>query len=215
MAEIELGTISESNRDRILRAATQLCAAQGYETADIDQVVERAGLERRDFTNLFSSVEECLAAAMAAVMTKSMTEISASYRPDRSEWENGVAGMKAVLEMMAAHPSTAHLVYIGSRQMAPPAVYQAYQTGVSVFAAMIERLWEYSDLEVQPGRVSLAVIGSTEAVVRREIAAGRTDQLPRCLPDLVYGYTVPFLGQEKALKLADIAREMLAGTPWE
>jgi AcrR family transcriptional regulator len=215
MAEIELGTLSESNRDRILRAATQLCAEQGYEATGIDEVVERAGLEREDFTNLFPSVEECLAAAISAVMTKSMTEIATAYRPDRSEWENGVAGMKAVLELMAAHPSSAHLVFIGARQMAPPAVYRAYETGVSVFAAMVERLWEYSEIDVQPASVSRAVIGSTEGVVRREIAAGRTDELPRCLPDVVYGYTVPFLGQEKALRLVGIARELLVGTPWE
>jgi hypothetical protein len=79
--------------------------------------------------------------------------------------------------------------------------------------ALLERLWDYSSIEVSPAPAARAVLGSAEAVVRREIVAGRIDSLPRLLPDFTYGAMVPFVGQEDALKLSRQARELLAGTP--
>jgi hypothetical protein len=47
--------------------------------------------------------------------------------------------------------------------------------------------------------------------VRREIAAGRAERLPSMLPDLVYAGTVPFLGQEEALRLARRGQDLAQG----
>ncbi len=79
---------------------------------------------------------------------------------------------------------------------------------------MIERLWRYSELDVQPRHAASAALGGAEAVVRAEIVAGRGSELPALLPGLVYGATVPFLGQEEAMRLARQGRELLAGSEW-
>jgi hypothetical protein len=99
--------------------------------------------------------------------------------------------------------------------MSPPRVLQVTEAGSGVITAMLERLWEHSESEVQPTRAARAALGGAEAVVRREIAAGRTEQLPGLLPVFAYGTAVPFLGQERALGLAGRAREMLKGTLWQ
>lgn len=214
-AAVETDVLSESNRERLLRAGMEVCAERGHAEASITEIARRAGLREEDFTNLFADVEGCLAAAMSEVMARALAEVSGSYKPDRSEWENGLVGLRSVLELMAAHPSWAHLAYIGSRQMAPPAVQSAYETGIGVFGSMIARLWEYSRIEVQPQSAPRAAIGSGEAVLRAKIAAGEAERLPEVLPDFVYGLTVPFFGHAGALRFAEEGRGLLQGTRWE
>jgi AcrR family transcriptional regulator len=193
----------------------ELCAEQGFEQTTVAQVSSRAGVDAEVFDGLFADLEECLLAVVSALLGEVVSVIGATYSPDRAEWESGLRGMLAILELMAAHPSFAYLAYIGARQMAPPRVLQATEAGSGVITAMLERLWEHSDATAQPALSARAALGGAEAVARREVAAGRAEGLPRLLPDFVYGVAVPFLGQARALGLARRAREMLRGTAWE
>jgi AcrR family transcriptional regulator len=206
--------LGRSERERILQATAELCARQGFEQTTVGQVLDHAEVTEETFDRLFGNLEECLVAVMNALLGEVVSVVGASYSPDRPEWESGLRGIHAILELMAAHPSFAYLAYIGARQMSPPRVLVVTEAGSNVNTAMLERLWEHSDSEVQPPRAARAALGGAEAVVRREIAAGRTDQLPRLLPEFAYGTAVPFLGQARAASLARRAREMLAGTVW-
>lgn len=208
------GLLTPSEREQILRATAELCAERGYAHTTVEDVVERAGSTSAAFHNLFGSVEECTIAALNAITAQVLAEVSASYSADLSEWDSGLLGMKAILELMAAHPSFAYLGYIASRQMSPPQVQEIYTVATQMLTMMIERLWEYSNLEIQPKSAARAALGGCEAVVRREIVAGRCEQLPRVLPDLAFGATVPFLGQEEAQRMARRARELLADSDW-
>jgi AcrR family transcriptional regulator len=206
--------VSPSERERVLQAMTELCAEQGYEETSTEEVVERAGVSAERFDEMFADKEECLLAAINAIVSEILSVVSGSYSADASEWDSGLLGMRGLLELMAAHPSSAQLAFIGSRQMGPPRVRKAHESAAWVLATMIDRLREYSEIQAQPASTARGSLGAAEAVVRREIVAGRTDQLPRLLPDFIYGATVPFLGQEEALRLARRARELLRGSAW-
>jgi AcrR family transcriptional regulator len=207
--------LGDSERERILRSMAELCAERGYRETTIEAVVQRADSSAEAFQKLFGGLEECMVAAMNAITAQVLAETSAVYSADRSEWESGMLGIKAILELMAAYPNFAYLSYVGARQMAPAQARQVYRTGIHILAMMIERLWEYSDLDLQPEAAAKAVLGGCEAVARREIVAGRADRLPSLLPDFVYAATVSFLGQEEAMRLARRGRELLVGSGWE
>jgi hypothetical protein len=83
------------------------------------------------------------------------------------------------------------------------------EAGQQMLGAMLERGWEYSDSECQPATAALGVLGGAQALVRRELAAGRAAALPEILPDCVYAATVPFLGQAESLRLARQAADLL------
>jgi hypothetical protein len=153
--------------------------------------------------------EECMAAAENAVLLEVVTAVSRTYSPDRSEWESVIYGVKAILDLMAANPGFAYLGYIASRQMASGQVKEINESGHRMLEAMLERGWEYSDSTHQPASAALGVLGGAQAIVRRELAAGRAERLPRILPDCVYIATVPFLGQREALRLTRQANELL------
>jgi AcrR family transcriptional regulator len=190
-------------RDRLIAAAAELCMERGYEELEEKSIAERAGQSEETMRRLFpGGVEECLAAAENAILLEVVTAVSRSYSPDRSEWESVIFGVKAILELMAENPEFAYLGYIFSRQMAPGKVKEINETGHRMVEAMLERGWEYSTTRLQPASAALGVLGGAEAIVRRELVAGRAAELPRILPDCVYIATVPFLGQREALRLA-------------
>jgi AcrR family transcriptional regulator len=206
--------LSGSDRDRLIAAAAELSAESGYSEIDEARIARRAGLAPEILWNHFSTgKEECLVAAENAILLEVVTVVSRSYSADRSEWESMIHGVKAILELMAATPAFAYLGYVFSRQMAPGPMREITKTGHQMLEAMLERGWEYSDSAHQPAIAALGVLGGAQAIVRRELVAGRAAELPRLLPDFVYVATVPFLGQRESLRLAREAADLLHEPP--
>lgn len=214
--DVKSDIFSPSERNLVLQATADLCAEQGYEATTIEQVVSRSGVSPEAFAQMFGDdLEECLLAAVSAIVGEVMSAVAFSYSPDRPERDSGLLGIKALLELMAANPSFARLGYIVSRQMATPQLYEAYQSAANLLTVMLDRLRDQSPDLQPPRHLARTALGGPEAVVRAEIMGGRIEQLPRLLPDLAYAATVGFLGQEEALRLAARGRELLRGTAWE
>jgi AcrR family transcriptional regulator len=204
-----------SERDRLVEAMAASCASRGYLETSVEELCAEAGVARAAFGRHFESKEECALAAVEAILAAGMAAVAGAYSPDSSEWESALQALRALLELFAARPALASLAFTDSRQAMPAKPLERYKSGFAILTAMLDRLREDSEGGgLAPSIGARAAIGGGEAVVRREIAAGRGDQLPRVLPDLVYGGTVPFLGQEEALRLARRGRELLAGTRW-
>jgi AcrR family transcriptional regulator len=204
-----------SERERVLQAMAELCAERGYRETTVEAVVERAGVTQETFDSMFKDGrDECLLAAVNAIMGETVSVVSGAYSADQSEWDSAIAGIRAILELMAANPSYASLGYIVGRHEGPPEVKQVYESGVNVLVVMLDRLRDYGGWDTQPPSAARAALGGAEALVRREIVAGRVEQLPRHLPAFVYAATVPFLGQDEALRLSRRARKAMAGSAW-
>lgn len=202
--------LGDEPRDRLIAAAAGLGMERGYEEVGEGEIAERAGLTVMTLRQVFpGGREECLAAAENAILLEVVTAVSRTYSADRSEWESVIYGVKAILDLMAENPEFAYMGYIFSRQMAPGQVKEINETGHRMLEAMLERGWEYSGSVHQPACAALGVLGGAQAIVRRELVAGRAAELPRILPDCVYIATVPFLGQSEAMRLARQAEALL------
>jgi AcrR family transcriptional regulator len=205
--------LGASERESVLRAMAALCAERGYEMVRIEDVAARSGTSSARIGKMFGDKERLGTETVKAILSEVMATVASSYSPDSGEAESGIRAIRAILELMAAHPSFAHLSYIGSRQMMPRRPHEVYLSGVEILCAMVDRLRPPGS--VAPPSAARAAFGSAEALVRREITAGRTEMLPRLLPDLVYGATVSILGQKEALRLGRMAEAMLAETQWD
>jgi AcrR family transcriptional regulator len=200
--------LGDEPRERLIAAAAELCAELGYDEMLDEEIAARAGLPAEALRRHFpGGKEECLLAAENAILLEVVAAVSRSYAADRPEWESVIRGVEAILELMAENPGFAYLGYIFSRQMASGPVREVNEGGHRMVEAMLERGWEYSQGGDQPAKTALGVLGGAQAIVRRELVAGRAAQLPQILPDCVYIATVPFLGQREALRLAGLARE--------
>jgi len=204
-----LNSQDDEPRDRLIAAVASLCTERGYEEITEKEIAARAGVPRARMAELFpGGKEDCLVAAENKILLDVVGAVSQGYSADRSEWDNVIHGVHRVLQVVASIPDFAYLGYVFSRQMAPGRIREINETGHHMLEAMLERGWAYSDSTEQPGCTALGVLGGAQALVRRELAAGRAEQLPEILPECVYIATVPFLGQAEALRLARRAREL-------
>jgi AcrR family transcriptional regulator len=198
--------LAVSDRERILQAMADCCAESGYAGTTVEAVLERAGVEPQSFENHFASKEDCALAALNKIVSEtlariSMTSADAAGAVERRKYEG-----KAILELMAARPSFAKLGFIESRQGGTERMHGAYESGARVLALMMERLGGAGG----SATTARAALGGAEAVIRRELAAGRAAGLPQLLPDFVYAVLVPFVGQGEALRQAKLATTVVA-----
>jgi AcrR family transcriptional regulator len=197
-------------RAALIDEMARSCLEHGYLETTIEGLLAGAGLTRADFDRHFASKEECALAAVETILSEGMATVSTAYSADRSERESALRSLRSLLELFASDPARASLAFTESRQMMPAAASERYRSGFAILTAMLDRLRADARKSAAPPQAARAAIGGGEALVRREIAAGRGSELPRILPDLVYSATVPFLGQAEALRLARQARKLLA-----
>lgn len=200
---------AETMRERALLATAEVWKERGYEGLSVAAICERAGLETKVFSTMFPDVEAASRSAVETPIAAMVGLVGEQFALDRSEPESCMMGIVAILKLMAANPAYAYVVYVGRRLGRVPGRVSGVATTAGWFlAAMLERLRESSALGEQPVGSGLGALGAAEAVVRREVLAGRTDHLLAICPSVVYGATVPFVGQREALRLAHLSEQV-------
>jgi len=185
----------------------ECCADRGYAGTTVDAVIERAGVEAGSFAAHFAGKEDCALAALNRIVSETLARISLA-RPRAGEaFERRRYEVREILELMVAQPSFAWLGYVEARQGGTARMHDSYESAAGVLALMMERAGGAAE---QYGTAARAALGGAEAVVRRELAAGRAPELPRLLPDFVYAALVPFVGQREALRQAKKAARVAA-----
>lgn len=199
--------LATSDRDRILQAMADCCAEFGYLETTVETVLERAGVEAESFESLFAGKEDCALAALNKIVSETLAQISMAQVNGEDAIGRRKFEGKAILELMAARPSFVRLGLVSARQCGTPHMHDAYESAARVLALMMERLAGSTE---RPGATARAAFGGAEAVIRRELAAGRGSRLPQLLPDFVYAVLVPFVGQGEALRQAKLAARVTA-----
>ena len=200
--------VLESQRQRILDSMAALSAAEGFGEVSVAAVVERAGVSRATFYELFRDKEDCFVATMEEGLRRLMSAVMpAVYRGSSLEWPERVAGvLKALLNYLASDPDysqTAMVEALAGGEVA----FERYSTGTRMLVALLDegRALVGNDVYL-PSTTARAVLGAGETLVAGEMAAGRVDRIPELLPDFLYIALLPYLGQTDALAHAEQVR---------
>jgi AcrR family transcriptional regulator len=192
---------------------TECCAERGYEETRVEDVIGRAGVSRQSFDDLFSGKEDCALAALDRVMSEILASVGSIDSAGEADLGRGIGAGKTMLELIGARPSYPQLALVQARQGGSERMHERYKSGLQMLVLMVERARDFSSQSpASTEGAARAALGGVEAVVRRELAAGRAEQLPRLLPDFVYGVLVPLIGQEAALRQSVAASQLLAGS---
>ena len=188
--------VAESQRDRILKGMTIAAGRSGFRDAHVTEVVHRAGVSRRSFYEHFKGKEECFAAAYARSMEQLWQLTLREFEVER-EWVDGLrAGLAAMLSALARRPEVATVCFVEVLAAGPLAAEQR-----DVAMRKFLPLFEAAPTEVRPElrifeALGLGRVADLSAVLHREIAARRIEELPVLLPELMYMMVLPFLGPE-------------------
>ncbi|HEX7059055.1 MAG TPA: TetR/AcrR family transcriptional regulator [Solirubrobacterales bacterium] len=208
-ADLPEPLIPKSQRERILMAMADSCATKGYGATTIGDIVEPAGVSRATFYELFRDKEDCFHAAMELSLADAMGRIVAVYSPDKP-WAATVRDVAAAfLDLLASRPAFARMALVEAPASGDRG-YELYASGKRVLQALLDRgrddPMEEQGIPTSAGRAALA---AAESLIVGQILAGNAERLRELLPDVVYITTVPYLGQDEALRQSREAEKAL------
>lgn len=204
--------IAHSQRERILVSMAKTCAKKGYGATTIADVCEPAGVSRATFYELFKDKEDCFHAAMELSLADAMGRIVAVYSPDKP-WATMVRDAAAAfLDLLAGRPDFARMALVEAPSSGERA-FELYSSGKRVLQSLLERGRDDPVEETAiPSSAGRAALSAAESLIVGQILAGNTARLPELLPDVVYITTVPYLGQEEALRQSREAEKLVPST---
>ena len=194
------GEVGFDARERILRSMIGSVAERGYAGTDVSEVIESAGVPSAIFDRLFAGKDDCVLAAYDWAVDPILDQVATAYELGAAtSWSEGVRrGLEALLEAIAEQPDTARMALVEVPPISPDA-HARYRTTLERLASLLRGGREYlGEDEEPPPQVELMAVGGAEVILVDEVSAGRADQLPARMPEILFAILVPYLGPEDA-----------------
>jgi AcrR family transcriptional regulator len=184
--------------DRIIWSMVRAVAEKGRESVTVSEIVRRAGVPRVAFYELFENVDDCLFASYERVIDALYSYVRRAYEGD-GPWPLRLRrALHALLEAFSAEPEVARMATIEVPATQPEA-QRRYRDAMDRFVPLFRegRVYAGRAGDLPPDLERMAV-ASTEAIISEQVAAGRTEQLPKLLPDILLTVLIPYVGPEVA-----------------
>jgi AcrR family transcriptional regulator len=189
-----------TRRERLLEAMARVAAAKGYEATTVGDVVRFAGLGEDAFHESFASKEECFLAAYDAVVDVLVAHVTSAFEAAADEpWPARIgAGLRALVALLAAEADIARLAMV-EVTAAGEGARERYRAALARFTPFLEEGRACSpEGEQLPADTARLAIGGATSKIFDEVRAGRGEELPRLLPELLFAVLMPYLGPEAA-----------------
>lgn len=185
-------------RELVMLAMLEELAVRGYEAASVTRTLAGVGVSEAAFEAEFGDMDGCLYAAYELRAGQILAKAAAECQGVEPWPERIRVGLRTVLGELAARPRVAQAItrsFPGIR----PSAYERYVDLLSRFEPYMTAGRDYSGCgEELPSEVELLAVGAAEAIIFGEIDAGRADELPGMLPEILFSVLVPFIGPERA-----------------
>jgi len=194
--------VAAHQRERIVAGLAEAVAERGYNAVTITQIAKSARVSKRAFYEQFESKEECFLAAFEIVVAhlRDLIEVAIEPIPD---WPHRVvAGLRALLEFLAAEPVLARLCLVDS-VTAGPAVAERFREQINGFVPLLQPgRGERDNPRPLPDSTEETLIGALVSMLSRSLAFADVATLPQLLPDFVEFVLMPYVGPVEAHRLA-------------
>ncbi|HET9198618.1 MAG TPA: TetR/AcrR family transcriptional regulator [Solirubrobacterales bacterium] len=189
--------VERSQRERLLAAVVRVTAANGYESTTVGDVLGEAGVGRESFYELFEDKLDCMLAAHKILADDLEKRVRAVYL-EEGPWPQRVRrSLAATLEWFAADPEAARF-FLVELSTVGPAFRATFKAEYARFTELLDEGLGDDGPNPELTRATQMAVGAIMARIYEEAVLGRAAELPRLLPDLTYGFLVPFIGEEAA-----------------
>jgi AcrR family transcriptional regulator len=172
-----------TQRERILRAAVQVAAEQGYEKLTIPSISARAGTSNQTFYEHFKGKEDAFIAGFRALGGPAVRATAAASAGE-TEWRASVqSGLRGLLEHIAREPLFARVAFFELPTAGAKALDHA-DAIVRQFTAFLEPEAIPRELAPPPRVVVEAIGGGMWAAIEHEIVRGDVSSLPAKAPEI-------------------------------
>jgi AcrR family transcriptional regulator len=190
--------VNPGQREAVLRAALLELAAKGYRALSLAELGVECGVSEAELIAEFGDLDGCLSSAYELIAAQTLAAAGAACDTEMPWPERVQIGLSALVDRVAANPQLAQAMtraFPGIR----PATYGRYVELLAGFVPLMKEGREYSQAsEELPAEVELLAVGAAESIIFGELDAGRAEELPAMVPEILFSVLVPFIGPERA-----------------
>lgn len=188
--------VASHKRRRMMDAIADLTAGQGYEATKIADIVRSAAVARKTLYDNFDGKEDLFLSAVNSTITEMRVVVEEACEQNDAGEEGIVAGLEALLDFVAAHPTASRMCMVEAIS-ATPSSARLYDAGVHDFVELLQKnAPEGADL---PGTIEESLIGGVAWILQVQIRKGGAERAPELLPELSQFVLSPYLGVGKVV----------------
>lgn len=195
--------ISDLQRARIIAAMFDVCAERGAANVTVAHVVERSGVSRRTFYELFDDREDCILAAFEQALEYAAGHVLRAYESEKSWRERIRASLIALLSFLDDEPVIGGFLIVESFSGGPATL--ARRGGVvGKLTEAIERGYREVKGSVTPAPLTAeGLVGGALTVIHSRLAKNDHAPLIELTNSLMSMIVLPYLGAAAARKELD------------
>lgn len=186
-----------SLRQPILAAMIRVIGAKGYREAAVADVIEEAGTSRTTFYKHFEGKQDCFLAAYEMLVEQVFGEVIAQCDGDATWMARMTSGLTTIVDRFAVDPALARTAVVEVAAAGADA-RQLHWNAIARFTEYLDAGRELAGGKELPEDISLMSAGAVSGLIFDELLAGRAEQLPDRLPDLLFAMLVPYVGPRAA-----------------
>jgi AcrR family transcriptional regulator len=188
--------VIHSQRERLLRGVAEAAAQEGYARMTLAHIVQRAGVSRRTFYELFSDKDAAMLAAYEAAIEQ-LVNVIVDALATTSDWRGRLRrAADALLAFLAAEPSFTRMVFVEAPTANPP-IRARHRETLATFEAALADL-RPPEADEPPPLVMRAIVGGIQQLLVDAVVEDRIRELPRLRPTMMYLVLLPWLGEDEA-----------------
>jgi len=193
-------------RERLLEATAPALADLGYAELTVRDLIDRAGVSRRTFYQLFDGKLECVLAAHRAALDR-LSEAIADACSAQVTWPDGVAAaVDSTLDFATHSPGDLRLLLRASHTVSEPKLMDAALAAHEQFADLLRTgSKRCSEARAAGELTESAIVGAVTSILGARLSTGQVDGLQKIGPELVQIILAPYLGHEEAQRVASAA----------
>jgi AcrR family transcriptional regulator len=195
------GGVPEIQRARILAALVEVARERGAGRVTVAHIVERSGVSRRTFYELFADRDACFVAAFEAAVERAAASVVPAFRlagargDVTGSWRERIrAGLLALLEFLDAEPGLGGLCVVDALGAGPAALERRARV-MRVLVDAVDGGRRASAARSRPARITAeGVVGGVLAVLYERLAGEDARPTVRLLNPLMAMIVLPYLG---------------------
>jgi len=189
--------VERSQRERLLAAVVRVTVAKGYESTTVADILGEAGVGRESFYELFDDKLDCMLAAHKILADDLEEQLRPVYLGDGPWPERARLALATILGWFAADPDAARF-FLVELSTVGPAFRATFKAEYARFTGLLDEGLGANGPDPDLAGATRMAVGAVVARIYEEAVLGRAAELPRLLPELTYGFLVPFVGEGAA-----------------
>jgi AcrR family transcriptional regulator len=191
--------VTEIQRARILAATVEVSAEHGAGNFTVAHIVDRAGISRRTFYEIFTDREDCFLAAFEDGIARASRYALAEY-DSQTKWTVRVrAALTGLMSFLEDNPATGQLLIVGSLGMGKAALERRLRTLDRISSVVGEGSVEAGRASPDlPPLATEGTVGAVFSVIHARLVEAREASLIELVNPLMSMIVLPYLGPAAA-----------------